>query len=79
MSDKPEKPKCKDCRDFGLDVDADERYTLDFTDVEPGAYIHFCEQHGIEAKKMDDALKEAFASRPGFAQQLQNAMDKRSN
>lgn len=34
------------CKDYGDDPacqgKADPRYTLDYTDVEPGCYFHFC-------------------------------------
>lgn len=69
----------KRCRDEferpGCLGEADERYTMDFTDVEPGAYIYWCAHCGPEAMIMDKALTEAFETRPGFARELETAMD----
>ncbi|MDA4131847.1 MAG: hypothetical protein OK454_01800 [Thaumarchaeota archaeon] len=62
------------CRDCG--EPADPEYTMDFTDVEPGAYIYWCAVCGPEAKRMNDALDEAFKTRPGFAKELELAIDK---
>ena len=67
------------CRDHGDREgclgEADERYTMDFTDVEPGAYIYWCAFCGPDANAINDSLQEAFATRPGFAAELQSAID----
>lgn len=68
------------CRDHG-EVDgclgvADPRYTMDFTDVEPGAYIYWCAACGPQAAAMNDALQSAMANRPGFADKLEHELRK---
>lgn len=66
--------RCQDFEECGNE--ADPEFTMDFTDVEPGAYIHWCRECGPRAQEMDKALKEAFATRPGFAKQLEEAIDR---
>jgi hypothetical protein len=48
---------------------------MDFNDVEPGAKIHWCSEHGPGAHRMNEALTKALKTRPGFAQQLEQAID----
>ena len=55
---------------------ADNRYTMDFDDVEPGAKIYWCSHCGPVAHAMDRAIQEACATRPGFAEELREAIDK---
>ena len=63
---------CKDCGE-----PADPEYTMDFTDVEPGAYIYWCVACGPEAKMMNEALTEALSTRgPGFVKELETAIEK---
>ncbi len=54
------------CRDYGnpgcLGV-PDERYTMDFSDVEPGAKIYWCTHCGPEAHAMADILENTIATR----------------
>ena len=57
---------------------ADPKYTLDFTDVEPGAYIRFCSACGPEAHRINDALLGRCESEPGFAERLHTAIKKES-
>jgi hypothetical protein len=57
---------CHDC-----ELPADPKYTMDFTDVRPDTYIYFCEAHGEIANAMNEALLEAFATRPDFAAVLE--------
>lgn len=63
--------ECMDCGKL-----ADERYTMDFTDVEPGAFLHWCAECGPRAHAMKDALLEALDTRgPAFARELEAAID----
>lgn len=67
--------EAKTCQDCG--APADPEYTMDFTDVEPGAYIYWCAACGTRAKAMNDALDGAFKTRgPSFAQELEAAIKK---
>ncbi len=66
--------KCQDCI-----LEADPRYTLDFTDVEPDTYIYFCAVHGPTAHKLQAALEKAFAERPDFAEILEMELNKYEN
>ena len=67
--------EAKTCQDCG--ETADPAYTMDFTDVEPGAYIYWCAACGGVANVMNDALQEAFKTRgPSFAQELEAAIKK---
>lgn len=54
------------CHDYGnpgcLGV-PDERYTMDFSDVEPGAELHWCSHCGPEAHALADILEEAIVTR----------------
>lgn len=70
-------PKCRDFGDRpGCLGTADERYTMDFGDVEPGAKIHWCSHCGPEAHAMNDALMEALETRgPAFAAEFEKAVD----
>lgn len=67
------------CRDHGDAPDcvgeADPRYTMDFTDVEPGAYIYWCSVCGPRANAIDAALQSAMKNRPGFTEQLEKAIE----
>lgn len=59
--------ECKDCGKL-----ADERYTMDFTDVKPGAFLYWCAECGPPAHAMNDALVEALETRgPEFARELE--------
>ncbi len=62
------------CQDCGRQ--ADPRYTMDFTDVEPGAFIHWCAACGPASHALNDALQHALETRLGFAAQLEAEMDK---
>ena len=70
----------KFCNDFGDRPgclgEIDERFTMDFTDIEKGCYIYWCRRCGPEAHQMHAALNNAFETRPGFAEELKAAMDK---
>jgi len=63
--------KCQDCG-----KPSDESFTMDFTDVEPDAFIYWCSECGPEANAMNDLLQEGFRTRPGFAAKLEAEMDK---
>lgn len=54
---------------------ADARYTMDFSDVKPGAKIYWCEVCGPVAHELDRRLNEALKTRPGFAKRLREAID----
>ena len=54
---------------------ADPQYTMDFSDVKPGAKIYWCEVCGPQAHALDKRLNEAFKTCPGFAKRLQDAID----
>lgn len=62
--------KCQDC-----DRAADPRYTMDFTDVEPGAFIYWCDQCGPVAHEMNDALQASFDADPAFKDRLAAQID----
>jgi len=74
MTDDP-----KLCRDYGdrpgcLGA-ADERYTMDFTDVEPGAYLYWCAHCGPDAHALSAALCNALKTRgPEFAEEFDAAV-----
>ena len=71
MTTEEQTHECQDCGNA-----ADPRYTMDFTNVEPGSFIYWCSQCGPAACAMNDALQEAFETRgPEFAQQLETAID----
>jgi hypothetical protein len=67
--------KCRD-HDEVCGNEADPAFTMDFTDVEPGAYIYWCSKCGPRANAMMGALDKAFATRPGFAAELETAINK---
>ena len=62
--------KCHEC-----DADADPCMDMDFTDVEPGAVLHWCTACGRGAHAMNAALSKAFETRPGFADELLAEID----
>ena len=68
------------CNDYGDSPEcqgvADPRYTMDYTDVAPGCFIHWCAHCGPIAHTMQSAIDSAFEERPGFAQELSVATDK---
>ncbi len=70
------------CRDHDQDKPgcrgvADARYTMDFTDVEPGGYIYWCAGCGPSAHEMNGIIERAFDTRPGFAEDFKREIDKR--
>jgi hypothetical protein len=69
--------EAKRCKDFEVcGKMADPRYTMDFTDVEPGAFIHWCETCGPFWTEIGEALTEKLREEPAFAGQLEASMDK---
>lgn len=66
------------CQDEGQHPDclgeADERYTMDFSDVEPGAKIYWCARCGRWAHEIDKVLVEKLHADPNFADKLEKAM-----
>jgi len=67
------------CNDYGDAPgclrDADERYTMDFTDVGHG-YIYWCSKCGPIAHTLQANIEEAFVTRPGFEEEFRAAIDK---
>ena len=55
---------------------ADDRYTMDFGDVEPGAKLYWCANCGPVMHAMVVALQDAFETRSDFADELQEAIRK---
>jgi hypothetical protein len=71
--------KCKNFSDPsappGCLGDIDEKYTMDFTDVEPDGYIYWCSFCGPKAHELNNLLNEALATRgPEFAKKLDAAL-----
>ncbi len=68
------------CNDYGDRLgclgEADPRYTMDFTDVKPGAFVFWCAHCGPEAHALNEALQEAFDTRPGFASELEKEIER---
>ncbi len=66
------------CQDYGDRPGClgtpDERYTMRFDDIGEQPIL-WCASCGPQAHAMDKALKEAFATRPGFAKELETAID----
>jgi len=66
------------CNDYGdapgCLKDADERYTMDFTDVRDGGLIHWCAKCGPLAHSMKAGIEEAFLTRPGFESEFRAAI-----
>jgi len=55
---------------------SDPRFTMDFTDVEPGAFVHWCAACGPGAHAMNEALQRAFDTRgDAFTEQLEQAIE----
>lgn len=77
MSDKKDEHKCRDHEVCGNL--ADPKFTMDFTDVEPGAYIHWCSSCGPIWTAVSDNLQEKMKTEPGFADKLSSEIDKRVN
>ncbi len=69
-------PRCRDERDGrpGCLGEADDRYTMRFDDIGE-APIHWCAACGPEAHAVNAALDHAFKTRPGFAKELERAID----
>lgn len=60
----------------GCKNQSDPRYTMDFTNVEPGAFIYWCAECGPAANAMNDALQAAFDERgDDFTKQLEEAIE----
>jgi hypothetical protein len=49
---------------------------MDFTDVKPGAFIHWCSVCGPRARAIDRALTNKLQNEPGFAEKFKAAIDK---
>lgn len=69
------------CQDYGdagapwCKGEVDERFTMDFTDVEPGALIKWCSACGPIAHRMQAAIEKAFDEREGFAEEFRTAIE----
>lgn len=57
---------------------ADPKYTMDFTDVEPGAYIYWCSACGPDSHKINETIKKVAEEDPGFVEKFANALKKYS-
>lgn len=70
----------KFCHDYGDNpacVGAiDERFTMDFTDVEAGCFFYWCRVCGPIAHQMQAGINKAFAERDGFTEEFAAAIDK---
>ncbi len=65
------------CRDFEVcGNEADERFTMDFTDVEPGAFIHWCATCGPVWHGVEKAINAKDAADPKFKEQFADAVNK---
>lgn len=73
MSDES-RPPCRDFEHCGNP--SDPRYTLDFTDVEPGAFIHFCATCGPLWAEVAEAIEDRARNEPGFAEKLEAEIEK---
>ncbi len=66
------------CNDYGdapgCAGEADDRYTMDYTDVEDGGFIYWCSKCGPLAHAMESGINEAFATRPGFGEEFAKAI-----
>lgn len=62
--------KCKDC-----DNEADPQYTMDFTDVKPGAYIYWCKACGPLMHEINQTLQDKMSNEEGFTERFAAAMD----
>lgn len=68
--------QCNDASDGrpGCLIEADDRYTMDFGDVEPDAKIYWCAACGPEAHAMNEAMKKMGIRDPNFARDLEEAI-----
>lgn len=68
------------CQNYGDSPDClgkiDERWTMNFTDVQPGAFLKWCSVCGPKAHVMDKAIQKAFIERPNFAENFEEAINK---
>lgn len=72
--------KLPPCNDFEVcGNESDPRYIMDFSDVEPGAYIYWCSKCGPDMHSINDALQEKLNSEPGFTKKLENEINKYNN
>lgn len=68
------------CRDFEVCGNvSDPKYTMDFTDVEPGAYIHWCAECGPVWNEVNDNLTERIENENGFVVKLEKAIVEQTN
>lgn len=65
--------QCKDFDECGNM--ADPRYTMDYTDVEPGAFIYWCAKCGPFWTEIEEVLLDKVKNEEGFAEKLESAMD----
>lgn len=65
-------PDCPDC--LGA---VDERYTMDYTDVDAeNGLINWCSKCGPLEKAMEQAIFHAIETRPGFLKDFEEAISK---
>ena len=65
--------KCKDFEFCGNE--ADERFTMDFTDVEPGAYIYWCASCGPTWHNIEKDIMKKMDDEPGFKEKFEKAIN----
>jgi hypothetical protein len=71
----PEEKLCRDYADRpGCLRVADERYTMDFSDIGKPP-IYWCSRCGPEAHAVDAAIDKAIKERPGFAKEFEEAIE----
>lgn len=64
------------CKDFEVcGNEADDRYTMDFTDVKSGTFIHWCAKCGPAMHAIGQTIEERCEADPTFARKLSNAID----
>ncbi len=66
---------CKDHGRPGCLLVADPAYTMRFDDIGEKP-IYWCSHCGAEAQAITEAINNAFKTRPGFAEQFKDAIDK---
>lgn len=68
--------KCKDFEICGNEHD--DNYTMDFTDVEPGAYIYWCGACGPLMHDINNSLQKALKD-PEFKEKFEKEVNKYYN
>lgn len=62
------------CKDFEVcGNEHDDEFTMDFTDVKPGAFIYWCSECGLTARLLEEELMEKLKD-PTFKDKLETAL-----